>query len=247
MEMITGSELVLFLVIVFLGAFLQSVIGFGGNFFSVGILALWLPARDVIVILAAVFALNNLMMVWLNRSRIQLNTIRPVIFLVLAGGTAGSVILPQLQPTVIYITLGITIIGLNLLQFRRDSSTGDTLHPAANTGLLLGGGIIQGAIGTGGPLIVTVLAQQIRSPRAFRGTANVLFFLLNAGRSALYIQQDLMSPSMEIPMLAGMGSLVIATLVGHRISLRIPETVLRKSIAGFLIIIGIAMVGKTLL
>ncbi|MBS1271371.1 MAG: putative inner membrane transporter protein TsaS [Candidatus Marinimicrobia bacterium] len=246
MELLSTVDIILICLVIFSGAFTQSILGFGGNFISVGILALWLPAQNVIVLLAAVFAVNNILLILLNRRGIRWQYLQKIVVLVLIGGGIGAFILPQLSPTLIYILLGITIIGLNVLQyFRRESQT-QSLPKIANTGLLFSGGLIQGAIGTGGPLIVTVLAATIRSTLAFRGTANVIFFLLNGGRTVLYIEQNLFTPEMWNVALFGMGTVVIAAIIGHRFALEIPDIYLRRAVTGFLIIIGIALLGKAI-
>lgn len=244
MEFLTATEIALICLVIFTGALTQSILGFGGNFISVGILALWLPAHDVIVMLATVFAMNNILLMLLNRHGIQWQYLRKIVLLVLVGGGIGAFILPQLSGTLVYILLGTTILGLNIRQYIQRDVEPTSLPTAARSGLSLAGSLIQGAIGTGGPLIVTVLAATIRSNRAFRGTANVLFFLLNGGRTVLYIEQDLFSPAMWNIGLLGMATVVFATLLGHRFALKIPDPYLRKGVAGFLVLIGIALLGK---
>ena len=247
MEFLSTTDLLLICLIIFTGALTQSILGFGGNFISVGILALWLPVQQVIVLLAAVFAVNNILLILLNRCGIRWQYLQKIVVLVLIGGGLGAFILPQLSPTLIYILLGSTIIGLNVLQyFRRENQT-QPLPKVVNGGLLFSGGLIQGAVGTGGPLIVTVLAGTIRSTQAFRGTANVLFFLLNGGRSVLYIEQNLFTPEIWDVALFGMGTVILATFAGHHFAQRIPDAYLRKGVASFLVIIALALIGKAIL
>lgn len=245
-DMLTGSDLLLFSVVVFCGIFLQSVIGFGGNFFSVGLLALWLPVHDVIIILAAVFALNNLSLVWLNRKNIAWNEIKSSLVIVLVGAVIGAILFPQLNATVINIALGITIIGMNILQLSQHQRHRNSINSALQSGLLGGGGVIQGAIGTGGPLIVSVLSQRIISPSSFRGTVNVLLFCINGGRTLLYATQGLYQPSSWRFIGVGAILLLVVSLGGHFLANRLPDRVLRTGVTYFLLLIGVVLLLKSL-
>ncbi len=239
------SDLILFSLVIFCGVFLQSIIGFGGNFFSVGLLALWLPVHEVIIVLAAIFALNNLSLIWLNRSNIVWKEIKSVLAIVLLGAVFGAIVFPQLNATIINIALGITIIGMNILQLIYRKNTHKPIPQPVQSGLLGGGGVIQGAIGTGGPLIVSVLAQRIKKPSAFRGTVNVLLFCINGGRTILYALQGLYHPTSL--RMVGVGALVLifASLTGHHLATRMPDRILRTGVTLFLLVIGIVLLVKS--
>jgi len=245
--MITGSDLLLFSVVVFCGIFLQSVIGFGGNFFSVGLLALWLPVHEVIIVLAAVFALNNLALIWLNSKNIAWSEIKSSLLIVLAGAVLGAMMFPQLNAMVINIALGVTIIGMNILQLVHNRSNQRSMNSALQFGLLGGGGVIQGAIGTGGPLIVSVLSQRILLPSSFRGTVNVLLFCINGGRTLLYAAQGLYQPSSWRFIGVGAILLVIASLSGHLLANRLPDRLLRMGVTYFLLLIGFVLLLKSVI
>lgn len=245
--MITGSDLLLFSVVVFCGIFLQSVIGFGGNFFSVGLLALWLPVHEVIIVLAAVFALNNLALIGLNRKNIAWDEIKSSLVIVVAGAVLGAILFPQLNALVINIALGVTIIGMNILQLVHRRSNHRSMNSALQFGLLGGGGVIQGAIGTGGPLIVSVLSQRILLPSSFRGTVNVLLFCINGGRTLLYVAQGLYQPSSWRFIGVGAILLIIASVSGHLLANHLPDRLLQRGVTYFLLLIGFVLLLKTMI
>jgi uncharacterized protein len=158
----------------------EALAGFGGTVLALALGAQLMPLPELMAIfIPANLALSAAMMVrhfvavdW----RLLLRRIGPAMLIGLPVGMlvhrwAGRALAPAFASVV---------VGLALLEALRLLGGEQQKLGKVGTGLLWAAGVVHGAYGTGGPLVVFVMGREVSDKQSFRATLAVLWLALNA-------------------------------------------------------------------
>lgn len=236
-------EIVLAMAVVSVAMFVRGFTGFGGALLTVPLLSLIWDVQQAVVVVALLQVVTGGILTFRSRRWVARPELAAVVVWSFLGLAAGALLLSSLPLE--WLAKGLAVFsigaGVNLLVRSRIASP-----PASRSRLgaaLAGGGagLLQGMIGTGGPVIVPYLQRVLPSPFALRSTLLAYFFSLDAVRLAGYVPLGIAGRD---ALLAGVYLLpvaVICSLAGGRLHVQVSESAFRVAVAALLIVSGLML------
>lgn len=249
------------LVVVATAAFaVESAIGFGATVITVALAANFVPIDELLpafvpvnMTLSAFIALRDRRAI---DARVLLVRVLPPMLL---GLPIGMLALARLDERILKIAFGVFVIVLSGVEIARmlrasaasapqgaDRAPQQLAGSVFDLALLVVGGAIHGAFGTGGPMAVYVAAKRLGDDRTrFRATLAALWLLLNTALVTTFAirgafrEQTLASGALLIPGLA------VGTLIGTWAHPRIPQRAFRLGVFVLLAIAAGVLIART--
>jgi uncharacterized membrane protein YfcA len=246
------GEQVALLLVVALAFTVETVVGFGATVVVVSLGALFVPLEQLLPTFVPVNLALSCWLVGRNLRAVQWRLLgRRLLPALLVGMAVGMGLLAGLPSRRMLVVFGALVVGLSvreLLAMRRiDAPPPAPLSRPAAALVLTSGGVVHGVFGTGGPLIVFVLARQLHEKGAFRATLAVLWVLLNG----LLVLGYLFNDRIDASTLRGSATLVVALLfglfVGQKVHDRVDAVRFRKGLFSMLLIAGLVLALRSLL
>lgn len=231
--------------VVFAAIFVRSLTGFGAALVLVPLLSLVWDLRQV-VLLAAIVQVATGFPVALGARR---QGSRPALTMLLIGSlcglAVGAFMLSFLPLTWLRRGLGVITLVFGISRFTpiaaRVSST-----PTRRLNLLgipvgFAGGILTGAIGTGGPPIVAYLHYRLNTPAARRATLLLYFMVLDIVRLPGYLRLGIGSTTLLWTGAALIPFAMLGAACGSYAHGRLSERLVAGSIAVLLVLTGLLL------
>jgi uncharacterized protein len=175
-------------IVTFVAYAIKGITGFGNTLVMSPLYAFYMSNR-IITPVDLLFSLpTNAILVWKNRTRLNIKRILPLAGLLLIGVIPGTLILKSSQDSVLKIFLGITVIGLGFEIFLRKEvyAGAKSANPLILTGAGLLSGILAGLYGITAPL-VAYISRTSDGREEFRANLCALFLIDNLFRLFYYI------------------------------------------------------------
>jgi hypothetical protein len=230
-------EIVYASLIIFVAYFLRSVCGMGAALVAMPILVFFYDLSDIVVILSFLSFFTSLVLVPLSWSKVDKK-----MSLYLAIGSIPMVILGVYILNSIESNLLLKILGVILILFAYNYTAGNKLFnflKNKNYGLIAGAlsGLTGTLFGTAGPPVAAYLSVIYKDSHVLRATLLAYFFLLNVIKiPSYYVGGNLSFENMKL-LLFLFPAMLIATLLGHKVQLKLDTTKLK-------ILIALVMVGS---
>lgn len=237
--------------IVFLAFTVEATLGFGATIVTVALGAL---VADVTTVLPAFVPLNVAMSGYLfaryfrlARFDLLLKLIVPTMAL---GMPLGMLAFEHLDVVVLQKVFGAFVIILACLELYRARARArqpalgpdPILSTPVELGLLGLGGIVHGAFGTGGPMVVYVLGRRVTDKGEFRATLSFLWLVLNITLVIGYAANAKLSGSSLTTTLILAPALVAGLLLGERLHHKVPAALFRNAVYMMLLAAGLLIV-----
>lgn len=241
----------LLMAFVFLAFTVEATLGFGATIVTVALGAL---VADVTMVLPAFVPLNVAMSAYLfaryyrlARFDLLLKLILPTMAL---GMPLGMLAFQHLDVVVLQKVFGAFVIVLATLELNRarlrartkDPGPDPILSTPVELGFLGLGGIVHGAFGTGGPMVVYVLGRRVDDKGEFRATLSLLWLVLNLTLVIGYGASGRLSSSSLTTTLILAPALVAGLLLGERLHHRVPAAFFRNAVYVMLLAAGLLIV-----
>ncbi len=165
--------------IIFLGAFIQAISGFGSALVAMPLLTAVIGIQTASPLFAVVGFVLDTLLLWRFRAALNFQAIRRLVLASLVGIPLGVIFLRQQDPRLVTTLLGVTLVAYavyalitpRLPELRRPG-----------WGYLFGllGGVLGGAYNTSGPPVVVFATCRRWSPAEFRGNLQA-YFIVNSG------------------------------------------------------------------
>lgn len=233
---------------VFLAFTVEATLGFGATIVTVALGAL---VADVTVVLPAFVPLNVVLSAYLfsryfrlARFDLLLKLIVPTMAL---GMPLGMLAFQHLDVALLQRIFGAFVIALaaiELYRARARARSADPLRPEpilstpVELGFLGLGGIVHGAFGTGGPMVVYVLGRRVTNKGEFRATLSFLWLVLNLTLVIGYATSDKLSSSTFTTTLLLGPALVAGLLLGERLHHKVPAALFKNAVYVMLLAAG---------
>jgi len=247
--------LLAFAAIVLLALVVEAALGFGATVIAVALGALFYP---IDVILPAYVPVNMVLSAYLVLryrdavdGRLLLRRIVPFMAL---GLPAGLLLFRYSSGPLLKALFGVFVVGLAAVELLRlgraaraaRATTGDApplapLATAPAAALLLLGGVIHGAFGTGGPMAVYVAGRQIADQRVFRSTLSALWLALNGVLVVTYALGGYLTPASVKLSLVLLVPLAVGTVVGEWTHRRLQGRTFAALVFTVLLLAGLAL------
>lgn len=239
-------EIILTLLIISLAFFGESVFGFGGGLIAIPPLSLVLGVKDAVT-LVLVFQFLMGVLIFKNYKFIDWNTARPMTYTLVVGVTIGTLLLSGLSTVFLQMFLAIIIIlFLIKSEFFGSMTLGKGRNNLFASTAGLGGGLLQGLIGAGGPVLTMYTSAAINKKLFIRATLIYLFFIPNVIRMIISVPQQLFSTQIVQLSLLALPFFVIAIYFGQRNHHKISEQHYRLTINVVLAFSAVALILKAL-
>lgn len=217
--------LFLYLLILFLANVLGAIGGFGAGLISIPFLTQLLDAKTVIMA-SSVTCILNVWIVWENRKEIdwrQLKIIGGYMCLGLPAGVAGLkyMSVPQLK---LFLGIFMILLGIyGLLKLKFPSLENYRFSSPALRIILFLGGVIQGAVSSGGSMVLLYTQQEIREKDRFRATLALLWTIVSILTVAQYRISGTLHKEVWKLAAAGFPAVLSGIYIGNRISKKLSK------------------------
>lgn len=164
-------------IIICVAFFTEAIFGFGGGLIAVPLLSLLFGVQDAVTTVL-IFQLGMGVLLLRNGKHIDWFHAKPLLFGLIAGTIAGTFGLATIHPVLLARMLSLFILVFLTLPFVCRKSP--VSHEKSRiVGVLSGmvGGLLQGMIGTGGPVFTMYLSTIAQNKYTFRMTLIFLFFI----------------------------------------------------------------------
>lgn len=241
------NETTLLAAIIIAAAFFgESIFGFGGGLISIPLLSLLIGVKDAVT-LVLIFQLLMGLLIWKSYKHINWKSAKPMTVSIVTGTIVGTLLLSQASVVFLQLFLAISIL---LFLVKMIWFNGFTLGSQSNTGTAtaagLGGGLFQGLIGTGGPVLTMYLSVAIRQKVSLRATLIYLFFVTSVVRLGISIPKHLFTGRLLHLAVAALPLFLVAIFVGQQLHSKVSDTYYK---VGIYIVLGgsaVLLLGKAL-
>lgn len=157
----------------------EALAGFGGTVLALALGAEVRPLPELLAIFIPANMALSLALLWRHREVIDWRLLFRRILPAMALGLPFGLLVEHFAGSAFQPLFAVVVVGLAILEALRLRAP-DT-DPLCGGALLLGlAGVVHGAYGTGGPLVVFVTGRDVRDKQAFRATLAMLWLVLNA-------------------------------------------------------------------
>jgi uncharacterized protein len=230
-----------------LGGVVKGTLGVGLPMFVIPILSHSMPpARAIAILLLPVLVSNLWQLLQSGISREGLRRFMPlVVGLVVTTLLTVRATLNLPEDTLRIIVACVVLVAVALLSFNWQPKGELKREPIWSAGVGLISGIMGGVSTLSGPLIISYL-MALKLPREiFVGTVSAIYF---AGAVSIYgsmIAMDQIDQSQLVTSFAALLPMSIGLLVGQRLRGKLSDQVFRRVMLGFLCVVALGLIYKT--
>ncbi|CAL2081720.1 sulfite exporter TauE/SafE family protein [Tenacibaculum sp. 190524A05c] len=228
---------------VFLGFFIQTVVGFAGALVALPILLIVMNLQDAIAYLALFYLYSSAILVAKEWKNIDKPVLLKLTIATVIGVTLGIWILQYGKPLVLKKMLGafILLYVIYTIFFVKATNEKKTRFSFV---FGLAGGFFSGLFSTGGPLYVMVVKNTVVDMRTFRATMIGVLGLITITRVPILYAQNILTHNHFYNSLFIVPSFLLATFLGKSLYSKLNEDVLKNIVLGLLFISGMVLLIK---
>lgn len=237
-RIMTTSQVMLVLLIIFATSVVQSVAGFGFALLAVPLMVMVIDLQSAVIISSFVGTLSNLLQSWQLRQNIDLKMAKRFLLATVVGSPAGLLLFVHANQSALKIVLGLSILfGVFVLsrglELQHASSWLDWTMGALSGVLLM-------ATSTNGPPLVFVLQARKIDASTFRATLNMVFMVSGAfglllfGMAGEVVRSDVNVAVIAVP------AMVIGVILGIAIRQYVQQQLFKKIVLALLSVGGLS-------
>lgn len=238
---ISTIALVLFVLLAFTT---EAALGFGATLVAVTLGALVTPVERMLPAFVPMNVLLSLRLAIVNRAHIRVRLLlRDIVLPMIFGMPLGLFAFATLDPNLLVRIFGAVVLVLSVAEIilRRQNASPAPLPAPLAFGLLVIAGVMHGAFGTGGPMVVYVSGRLLPEKAEFRATLSALWFLLNLVLVTSHVVAGRVNADTGILFLAFIPALFGGLFVGNILHDRIPAEAFRRVVFVMLAVVGVVL------
>ncbi len=234
-----GMQVEIFLIIalgIFLGFFIQTVIGFAGALIALPILLFVITLSDAIAYISLFYFLSSIYLVkkeWIN---IDKKLIIKVAITAIIGTAVGIWVLNFGKPLILKKSLGVFLLIYVVYSFYDVKKFKSSKIFEYSFGFL--GGFFSGLFSTGGPLFVILVKNATLDMKTFRATMFGVLGLVSIIRVPMISVGGILNWSHVYYALFVLPFFLLALFLGKKMYSKVNESVMRKSVLTVLFFSG---------
>lgn len=246
-EWFMDSQLIYFVLVVFVSFFVYSLVGFGAGLVGVPLLLLFMDAKQVIPAFIAIIFINGLSLVREGRNHVQWKHVRRLWAGALFGVPIGVMCLKYLPSRAIAVGVNLLVCAfacfyLSGIKFRIKKD-----RPAVEAVIGLIGGILSGGTGAGGPPVVMYGILRDWRKDVFHSTMLVYFVGLGVWTNTSHLLMRMHSMETVRMILIGLIPAFSASWIGTKAKRKVDENLFRRIVLVVVIISSLLGIGRYLL
>ena len=215
----SGLALAAVSAVVFVGAIVQAVSGFGFALFSVPLIAALTGPKEAVAIAALLGTLTTARQFVRFRRFVHWRLAARLSGAAAAGMPVGLVILVVLDDNVLRLAMAFTVVGLTALLWRGVTVSPDSWGIDAAAGFV--SGVLNTSVGTNGPPLVLSLQARQLEPDAFRGTISAVFAVCNSVTVVLLVVAGQIPKDVLVLSAVALVPLGAGMILGRRVQRRL--------------------------
>lgn len=205
------------LAILFSGAFLQGLTGFGYSLFSLPLLALLMPVGSAVPMLCLTSIFLNLSVFLKARKSVDLKRILPLLVSGVIALPAGIWLLKTADESALKIIIGV-IVTLSSVIYLSGFRVKVKREKLAMIPVGFLSGLLNGATTFSGPPVILFFANQKVAKHQFRASLAAYFLLLNIAAVPAFIAGGLLTGEAALNTLYLFPAVVLGVLLGIRMA-----------------------------
>lgn len=226
--------------------FSEAIFGFGGGLVSVPLISLMLGVKEAATIVL-VFQTCMGLLIFKSYKHIDWRNANPMIIGALIGVTCGTLVLSKASTSFLQLFLALSIFAFLVKTVWFSGFTlGNKANKLAAAVAGLGGGLFQGLIGMGGPVLTMYLSVATPKKLAMRATLIYVFFISSIVRLGISIPRHLFDDRVVHLTLISAPFFLIAIFTGQHIHRKVSDAYYKKAIDIILTGAAIILIYKTL-
>lgn len=237
----TPGDIAYALPVVALGYLVLGITGFGSALVIVPLLAWRWPLAEVVPLVLLTDVVASALMGRLNWHAVRWDVLRELLPGMAAGAVAG-LLLQRVSPGAWpLLALGCYVVWVGRRAWLGLGSSGPATRRIGHAHGL-GVGLVQVLFGTAGPLVLAWMARREIPALAMRASTPALMTVVAAGVLALMAAEGRLAAAelwQRLMWLLPAG--VVAVVAGHAVAGRLPVPLLRRAIAGLLMLSGLML------
>jgi uncharacterized membrane protein YfcA len=208
----------------------EAIFGFGGGLISIPLLSLVIGVKEAVTLVLIFQLLMGLLIIKSYRF-IEWKIAGPMTISLVIGTVAGTLLLSSLSVTFLQIFLAVSIlVFVAKMAWFNGFPLGKGRNQLAAATAGLGGGLFQGVIGTGGPVLTMYLSSVIKQKMNLRAILIYLLFVASIVRLAISIPQQLFTESLLQLAAVSLPFFLLAIALGQRVHEQINDRYYRLGI-----------------
>jgi uncharacterized membrane protein YfcA len=229
-------------VVLFIGSSVAVTLGFGSNVVALPLATFFADVKLVIPVLALLGFSGATVVATRERRSIDWGELRRILLWAAIGFPFGFLGFSRLSGASLDMAVGVVVscAAVHGLWMHVRRAEPRPPHPVLARALLFVGGLVHGAIVTGGPLVVAYAVHAIPEKRRFRATLFALWVALNALFNVLYW----LGPERRIEVfwtaLLCAPGLAVGLWTGQKVHHRLPESWFRLAVLCLLLFAGLS-------
>jgi len=235
-----AASWIVFCLVFVLAYLVQGITGFGAVILTLSVLAFLFPVKLLVPVLVVVSLAQVIWFALVGRRHIHWSHVRIILVLSLAGLPLGYLVYRFLPAGALKIALGgfvVLVAVANLCGLRIRIRIPELYYYLLN----LLGGFFQGAMATGGPMLIIYAARVLEDKAAFRATLSIVWIVLNSILCITYLATGGFTEAMLPLVGVGCACMVLGTILGMLVHARIPQKPFRILVFVLLLISGVAL------
>ena len=228
-------------IIVFFAYTILGLSGFGSSLIMVPLMLLFLDIKFVVPVTLILNLISCISIAITSRSFIKKSYLLPLIIGGLIGAILGTYFLATIENIILKKVYGLIIIlfALNTLFPKIKLKSPSKLYGVLS-------GLISGVFGavyqSGAPAPVIYLTHQIKKKQVFRATLISFWVVLNLWVLFLFLYSGLINSSVVNFAVYLLPTLILGTIVGSKLHIKIDENLFKKTIGIILVFTGILLI-----
>jgi len=219
----------------------EALAGFGGTVLALALGAETRPLGELLAIIIPANLVLSAALVARHHAAVDWRLLGRRILPAMAAGLPVGLVVYRVVGRALVPLFALVVVGLGALEALQLARPRTSTRPRASTLLLWLAGVVHGAWGTGGPLVVFVTGRQITDPRSFRATLAVLWLLLNSVLVAGLVADGAVGERTLADSLVLVPVVLVALAVGELGTARLPARPFRAFGAALLGAAGLAL------
>jgi uncharacterized membrane protein YfcA len=241
LEVLPQVEKLLLVIVIFFGAFTQSLAGFGSALVAMALLPLIMDIRVATPLVSLVaLTIEAILVIRYHRS-LNVRAVWPLVLAAMFGIPIGVYALKGVDEEILLRILGLVITGYALYAFF-ELKLPELRHRL--WGVLAGftAGLLGGAYNTSGPPVVVYGDCRRWAPLEFKGNLQGFFVVNSIVVVATHALSGNYTPLVLMDYLWALPATLLGILAGTSLDRYINPTLFRKVVLGLLIVMGLRLV-----
>jgi uncharacterized membrane protein YfcA len=244
--MCVSEHHILTVLIISIAFFGESMFGFGGGLIAIPLLSIFMSVSNAVtLVLVSQFCMG--LLIFGAYKDIDKPVVLPITASLILGTVAGTLMLSAINPNFLRLTLAVLIIiFLVKTYFVNGLVIGKKHKSIAGNIAGLGGGLFQGLIGTGGPVLTMYLPAVIKEKAAMRASLIYLFFIGSIVRVVISVPEGLFTEQLIRTAAIVLPFFLLAITLGQINHNKVSESFYRQAINLVLLVSAVALIAKAL-